>query len=228
MNEKHLAEYMKLLKHLPREQSSQGDLFGFDDSAIIEADKVSERALEIMDKLNKLIKHGKGSIKHPELVKELRIGTGKTSAKLLEKAKQELKKYENYYTDPEVYNKLLEDVGLTKKDNGVKYSKYRYRQVNPILKDGKVYQHEKAFLDKYFADRKPMNVLKEEAGKKIAELGGMEKALKMALNGDLAIISDVNIIAVRTLMQTKEFADLPKEDRNKISTLYHRSLGTEA
>ena len=228
MNEKHLAEYMKLLKYLPREQSNQGDLFGFDDSAIIEADKVSERALEIMDEFRKLINAGKGSIKNPELVKKLKVGSGKTSAKLLEKAKQELKKYENYYTDPEVYNKLLEDVGLTKKDNGVKYSKYRYRQVNPILKDGKAYKHEKEFLDKYFADRKPMNVLKEEAGKKIAELGGMEKALKMALNGDLAIISDVNIIAVRTLMQTKEFADLPKEDRNKISTLYHKSLGTEA
>ena len=227
MNEKHLAEYMKLLKYLPREQSNQGDLFGFDDSAIIEADKVSERALEIMDEFRKLINAGKGSIKNPELVKKLKVGSGKTSAKLLEKAKQELKKYENYYTDPEVYNKLLEDVGLTKKDNGVKYSKYRYRQVNPILKDGKAYKHEKEFLDKYFADRKPMNVLKEEAGKKIAELGGMGKALKMALNGDLAIISDVNIIAIRTMMNSKEFADLPKEDRNKISTLYHKSFGTE-
>ena len=115
MSKEHLAEYMRLLKRLPREQSEQGDLFGFDDSAIQEADKVSALALKHQKKLRDIINAGKGAIKRPEAAKGVGVSGGKNSAKLLADAQKELLRYEHYYTDPEIYQQLLEEAGLAKK-----------------------------------------------------------------------------------------------------------------
>lgn len=116
MSKDHLAEYMKLLKKLPREQSEQGDLFGFDDSAIQEADKVSALALKHQKKLRETINAGKGAIKRPEAAKGVGVSGGKNSAKLLSDAQNELARYEHYDTDPEIYQQLLEEAGLVKKE----------------------------------------------------------------------------------------------------------------
>ena len=115
MSKEHLAEYMKLLKKLPREQSEQGDLFGFDDSAIQEADKVSALALKHQKKLRETINAGKGAIKRPEAAKGVGVSGGKNSAQLLAEAQKELARYEHYDTDPEIYQQLLEEAGLAQK-----------------------------------------------------------------------------------------------------------------
>ena len=116
MSKEHLAEYMKLLKKLPREKDEQGDLFGFDDSAIQEADKVSALALKHQRKLRDTINAGKGAIKRPEAAKGVGVSGGKNSAQLLADAQKELARYEHYDTDPELYQQLLEEAGLVKKE----------------------------------------------------------------------------------------------------------------
>lgn len=117
MGKEHLAEYMKLLKKLPRERDEQGDLFGFDDSAIIEADKVSALALKHQKKLREMINSGKGAIKRPNAAKGVGVSGSKNSAKLLEEAQKELARYEHYETDHELYQQLLEEAGLKKKED---------------------------------------------------------------------------------------------------------------
>jgi hypothetical protein len=226
-----LKEFLKLLKKFPPKQAEEdfgGDLFGFDDSALQEADLVSAAALKHIKELKDLINKSKGSVKNPELVKQVGVSNGKKSKDKLKALQKKLSEYENYFTNEKIYRELLIEVGLLDKDNldpKVKYS--RYRQVNPILKDGQVKRDEDSFLDKYITERKSMDTLKKEAGKKIADLGGITSALKMAMDGDLSVASDVNILAVRSMMNTKEFSELPKEDRDKIAKLYHKSLGTE-
>lgn len=118
MSKEHLAEYMRLLKKLPREKSVQGDLFGFDDSAIQEADKISELALRYQKKLKLSINSGKGAIKRPEAASEVGVYGDKDSVKKLAQAQEELYRYEHYDTDPEIYQKLLKEAGLSKEVEG--------------------------------------------------------------------------------------------------------------
>ena len=115
-----------------------------------------------------------------------------------------------------------------KDGNKVKYSKYR--QVNPVLreKNPEGHQFHKSYLDKYTSPKKSHKQLENDAAKKIADLGGIDKTLKVALDGDLSTISDTNIYVFKALLSSREWHDLKDVDKTKLADLYHNSLGSEA
>lgn len=136
MSKEHLTEYMKLLKKLPREKNEQGDLFGFDDSAIQEADKVSKLALKHQKELRGIINSGKGAIKNPVGASKTKVSIDKESGKLLEDLKKELNRYEHYDTDPEIYQQLLQEAGLAPKETA--------EQVVPTVRENRTAEEDTA------------------------------------------------------------------------------------
>lgn len=229
-----LKEFLKLLKKFPPKQVEEdfvGDLFGFDDSALQEADLVSAAALKHIKELKDLINKSKGSVKNPELVKQVGVSSGKKSKDKLKALQKKLFEYENYFTNEKIYRELLIEVGLLDKeilDPKVKYS--RYRQVNPLIQyvSPGAYKYHEDYINRYSPSRKSNKKLEEDSARKIADLGGIDKALKVALDGDLSTISDTNIYVYKTLLSSKEWNKLSKEEKDKLADQYHNALGSEA
>ena len=229
-----LKEFLKLLKKFPPKQAEEdfgGDLFGFDDSALQEADLVSAAALKHIKELKDLINKSKGSVKNPELVKQVGVSSGKKSKDKLKALQKKLSEYENYFTNEKIYRELLIEVGLLDKENldpKVKYS--RYRQVNPLIQyvSPGAYKYHEDYINRYSPYRKSNKKLEEDSARKIADLGGIDKALKVALDGDLSTISDTNIYVYKTLLSSKEWNKLSKEEKDKLADQYHNALGSEA
>ena len=114
-----LREFLRVLKNTPRveNQTEQGDLFGFDDSAIKTAEILSKLAAKHIKAIAEKVKASKNAIKNPEAAKALQVKVGKDSEKLYNEALKEQQEWQNWYTNERIYNQLLQEAGLTEQQN---------------------------------------------------------------------------------------------------------------
>lgn len=113
MTVEQLTAFMQLLKNTPRKQESmQGDLFGFDDSAIQTAETLAKLAVKHIKDVHESVLAAERAIKNPEAAKKLKVSVGKDAEKLYHKALEEEKRWANWHTDPELYQQLVREAGL--------------------------------------------------------------------------------------------------------------------
>jgi hypothetical protein len=113
MTVEQLTAFMQLLKNTPRKQESmQGDLFGFDDSAIQTAETLAKLAVKHIKDVHESVLAAERAIKNPEAAKKLKVSVGKDAEKLYQKALEEEKRWANWHTDPELYQQLVREAGL--------------------------------------------------------------------------------------------------------------------
>ena len=109
-----LREFLKLLKNTPKENTAaQGDLFGFDDSAIRQAETLSGLAAKHIRAVKEKINAAKGAVNNPEAAKKLGVTTKKNAQALLDNARKEEAEWENWHTNPKLYGQLMAEAGFT-------------------------------------------------------------------------------------------------------------------
>ncbi len=107
-----LKEFLKLLSKTPRQQNVQGDLFGFDDSAIRTAEILSKLAARHIAEIADKVRAVRQAVKNPDAAAKGDVKVGRNAEKRLQKTLQEQQAWENWHTDTELYSQLLHEAGL--------------------------------------------------------------------------------------------------------------------
>ena len=107
-----LVEFLKVLKNTPRQQSEQGDLFGFDDSALQTAETLAKLAAKHIKEVSENLRAAKNAINNPEAAKKLGVTVRKNAEKLKAQAEQEAARWDHWYTDPELSAQLRKEAGI--------------------------------------------------------------------------------------------------------------------
>lgn len=103
-----LREFLSLALQAPKRKSTgkkpkQGDLFGFDDSAIQEAEEMSKIASRIIGEMRERIRAVQGALRRPEQAKEMGLsGDMEAIQKEVSQLQDELAEWENWTTNPEL------------------------------------------------------------------------------------------------------------------------------
>lgn len=93
--------------------TEQGGLFDMvDDSVLQEWEAIGKAAAKHIKEIRTRIDAAKDAIKNPEAAKSLGVKTSKGAEKLLAQAQEELARWENYATDPELMAQLREEAGI--------------------------------------------------------------------------------------------------------------------
>ena len=113
--------------------------------------------------------------------------------------------------------------------NGSSYDWYERtrRQINPIIEEGQYKEEYQEGLDADTYERKSNATLRRQARDAIVRLGGINAALEAFLKGKRHIVTDVEQMMARVLVNTSEYQELSKEQREAFNRLYRRA-GTEA
>ena len=94
-------------------EAEQGGLFDMvDDSVLQEWETIGKIAAKHIKEIRTRIEAAKDAIKNPEAAKSLGVKTTKGAEKLLVQAQEELARWENYATDPELMAQLREEAGI--------------------------------------------------------------------------------------------------------------------
>jgi hypothetical protein len=98
-------------------KSEQGSLFDtVDDSVLQEWESIGKVAAKHIKEIRTRIEAAKDAIKNPEAAKSLGVKTTKGAEKLLSQAQQELLRWENYATDPELMAELRKEAGIPERE----------------------------------------------------------------------------------------------------------------
>ena len=108
-----LSEFLKILKNTPRQKNVQDDLFGFDDSAIQTAEKLSKLAANHIREVKEKVNSARNAIKNPEAAGKLGVKVRKDAQKLLNEALMEEQRWKNWHTDAELYAQLSREAGIS-------------------------------------------------------------------------------------------------------------------
>lgn len=91
------------------------DMFGFDDTAIKEAEAIANQATKKQREIKQKISAVSGAVKNPAVAKELGVDVKDPNAvqSKIEELRQELSELERFETNPELVQKLRQEAGLT-------------------------------------------------------------------------------------------------------------------
>ncbi len=128
-------------KNTPRQTNEQGDLFGFDDSAIKTAETLSKLAAKHIREVGEKVNAAKHAIKNPEAARKLGVKVKKDAQKLLDNALLEQQKWEHWYTDSELTGLLRKEAGIS--DNSV-IKENLTTETSDAQKTGNIEQSKKA------------------------------------------------------------------------------------
>ena len=105
-----LKEAVKALRQAPKSKPVQGDLFGFDDSAIRTAEAIGKLVAKRKAALKREIASTKGAVKRPDLAEGMGVAVGDDAEGMQKQKQAELERLEHYDTDHELYQELLAEV----------------------------------------------------------------------------------------------------------------------
>lgn len=86
-------------------------MFGFDDSALKTAEKLSKLAAKHISEVKTKVNAAKNAIRNPEAARKLGVKVKKDAEKLLTDAQSEMQRWEHWYTDPELSAQLRREAG---------------------------------------------------------------------------------------------------------------------
>ena len=107
-----LREYLKCLKNMPRQSTEQGDLFGFDDSALNTAEQLSKLAAKHIREINEKLRAVRQAIKNPETAAKGDVKVGKNAQKIYDQTLRDQQAWEHWFTDPELSAQLRKEAGI--------------------------------------------------------------------------------------------------------------------
>lgn len=113
MSPEELQAYTSLLSQTKPKQSESGDLFGFDDSAVKEAEAIAKLVAKDKKEIDAKISAVRGAIKNPEVAKKMGIrfkATPENIGKEVNKLLFQKQKLDSFYSDAKLmehYRKLL-------------------------------------------------------------------------------------------------------------------------
>ena len=107
-----LREFLKCLKNMPREKTEQGDLFGFDDSAIQMSEKLSKLAAKHIREIADKLKAVRQAVKNPETAAKGDVKVGKNAQKIYDQTLRDQLEWEHWYTNPELSAQLRKEAGI--------------------------------------------------------------------------------------------------------------------
>lgn len=114
MSAEELQAYTALLSQAKPKQSSNGDLFGYDNSAVNEAEAIAKLVAKDKKEIDAKISAVRGALKNPELAKKMGLSfkaTPETIGKEVNKLLFQKQQLENFYTDSKLmthYRGLLQ------------------------------------------------------------------------------------------------------------------------
>jgi len=110
-----LRGFLQTVKSTPRTtEATQGDLFGFDDSAILEAEQLSKAAAEIIGEKKARVLAVRGALKRPEEARRMGLtGDMDQIRQQVEATKEDLARWERWYTDPELAKIARKRAGIS-------------------------------------------------------------------------------------------------------------------
>lgn len=114
MSADELRHFLGALKHYkPTPKARQGDLFGFDDSAILEAEKISKAVSEITSTLKDRLLAVQGALKRPETAKKMGLaGDFDAIQAEVERIREDLDQWDHWTTNPELVRQARKKAGL--------------------------------------------------------------------------------------------------------------------
>ena len=95
-----------------------GDLFGFDDSALIEAESLAKAASKKQSEIQRSLSAIQGAAKRPELAAKegVNVKDPKAVNQRIEQLKDEKRQWDNWHTNPELVNQLKAPIPATTTD----------------------------------------------------------------------------------------------------------------
>jgi hypothetical protein len=117
MSPEELKSFVRLMvQNKGQSKASQGDLFGFDDSAIQEMEALSKAASAIQQEMRDRVSAVKGAVRRPSEAKEMGLEGDMDSIKgEKEKLEKDLLRWEKWHTDPELMDQVRQRAGLAVK-----------------------------------------------------------------------------------------------------------------
>lgn len=115
MSDAQLKGYLQLLSRTDRTSNADADLFGFDDSAVKKAEELSRLAAKHIREVGERVRVAKNAVRNPEAAGKMDVNVGKNAQNMLNDALTEQKRWENWYTDSELYHQLEEELSRKEK-----------------------------------------------------------------------------------------------------------------
>ena len=115
MSDTQLKGYLQLLSQTDRTSNADADLFGFDDSAMKKAEELSRLAAKHIRDVGERVRVAKNAVRNPEAAGKMDVNVGKNAQNMLNDALTEQKRWENWYTDSELYHQLEEELSRKEK-----------------------------------------------------------------------------------------------------------------
>ena len=115
LNTDELRQLLNALKTLERPKTEQGDLFGFDESALELEKSLSKQAAKHLREIRETVNAARDAIKNPAAARKLGVNVGKDAEKLLKKALREQAEWDKWYLAGSGKREILmEELGLKK------------------------------------------------------------------------------------------------------------------
>lgn len=92
-----LRQLLKALNEMERPKTTQGDLFGFDDSALEVEKTLSKLAAKHIREIRETVNAARDAIKNPEAARKLGVKVGKDAERLLNNALKEQAEWDKWY-----------------------------------------------------------------------------------------------------------------------------------
>ena len=119
LNAEELRQLLNALKALERPKTEQGDLFGFDESALELEKSLSKQAAKHIREIRETVNAARDAIKNPVAARKLGVNVGKDAEKLLKKALREQAEWDKWYLAGSGKREILMDELGLKQNNGI-------------------------------------------------------------------------------------------------------------
>lgn len=181
-----IGNFVKALSAIKSPEASQGDLLGFDDSALRTAQKLAKLATQHIRSLREQVASAQGAAKRPETAGKLGVNVKDPAAvkAKLAQVKAQIYRWERWHTDPELFAQLQDGMILDEaapEAMAVKETGAIWRDEQPVR--GRHHWDLKRILEER-PDFEPIITKHRPAAEKIIKAAAPKQAaLKMILEG---------------------------------------------
>ena len=159
-----LRQLLKALNEMERPKTTQGDLFGFDDSALEVEKTLSKLAAKHIREIRETVNAARDAIKNPEAARKLGVKVGKDAERLLNNALKEQAEWDKWYL-----------AGSGKREILMKEAGISNRTDTPELKKKELTPPEKRTADDSMSDENTDSPLHRKDSRTSAKDAGTRK-----------------------------------------------------
>ena len=191
-----LQAYVSVLSLEKPKENSSGDLFGFDDSAVKEAEEIAKLVAKDKKEINNKIRAVKGASNNPKAAEEMGLRfaiTPENIGKEIERLEEDIQKLDHFYSSPELmqhYRSLLKGEETRSRDE--------------ILADMVLFDNPSDVFSPYKDEESPKN--RQQTNANQAETSPVD------INNDESWVENWNRHLFDTVAPLQKISDLASED----------------